>query len=72
MLDDMYELAPEKMAYWDFQRFMNEYLCDDEFYETLRKSTRRQKDVDDEDEPIHHFTFEFILVEIFCFFEEEE
>lgn len=45
MLDDMYELAPEKMAYWDFQRFVNEYLCNDEFYETIRDSIRRHKEV---------------------------
>lgn len=26
MLEDMYELAPEKLAYWDFTFFVNQYL----------------------------------------------
>ena len=46
MLEDMYELAPEKMAFWDFQRFLNNYLCNDEFYETLRTCTQKKKSVD--------------------------
>lgn len=71
MLEDMYELAPEKMAYWDFQRFLNWYLCDEEFYDTLRASTQKKKERN-LDEEVYQFTYEFVIIEIFCFYEELE
>lgn len=43
MLEEMYELAPEKMAFWDFQKFVNLYLCDEDFFEILRSSTKKKK-----------------------------
>lgn len=29
VLDDLYETAPERMAYWDFTDFVNNYLAND-------------------------------------------
>jgi hypothetical protein len=36
LLDDLYENAPQKMAYWDFNHFVNNFLCHHDFYNTLK------------------------------------
>jgi hypothetical protein len=35
MLESMYEIAPQRLAYWDFHCFVNQYLVDENFYYTL-------------------------------------
>lgn len=36
MLDEMYETAPQKMAYWDFSFFVNKFLSEESFYSTIK------------------------------------
>ena len=73
MLEDLYELAPEKLAYWDFTFFVNQYLVQEDFYETLKEQNRHARKQDVRSDTLaHNFTYEFMVIEIFCFHEEIE
>ena len=63
MLEDLYELAPEKLAYWDFTFFVNQYLVQEEFYETLKEHNKHARKQDArEDTLAHNFTYEFMVI----------
>lgn len=58
MLEEMYETAPQKMAYWDFSFFVNGFLAEESFYETIKETNKyRRKQNEEEDTLPHNFTY---------------
>lgn len=54
----MYETAPQKMAYWDFSFFVNGFLAEESFYETIKETNKyRRKQNEEEDTLPHNFTY---------------
>lgn len=43
ILEEMYETAPEKLAYWDFSYFVNDYLAEEDFYQALKDCNKSKK-----------------------------
>lgn len=43
ILEEMYETAPEKLAYWDFSYFVNDYLAEEDFYLAIKDCNKSRK-----------------------------